>query len=104
MNIAVQSSERENARLTALHELDVLDTPREEAFDRITRLAKKLFNVPTAFLSFMDAHRQWHKAHEGTSTEEAPREHTFCQHLIESGKPLIVPDATKDPRFAQNPN
>ncbi len=95
--------ERERARLEALHALDIMDTPQEEAFDRITRLAKKLFGVPIALVSFIDAHRQWYKSAEGTATKEVPREGSFCRHVIETRQCLVVSDATKDPRFASNP-
>lgn len=68
---------REAARLGALDQLDILDTPREEAFDRITRLARKLFGVPIAAVTFFDAHRQWCKASAGLGASELPREETF---------------------------
>lgn len=100
---ALRVIEQERARLEALDRFDVLDTPREEAFDRITRLAKKLFGVPVAIVSFIDGHRQWYKSCQGLTGAEAPREHTFCRHVIDDGQPLVVADATKDPRFAQNP-
>jgi diguanylate cyclase (GGDEF)-like protein len=93
----------EAARLRALDQLDILDTPPEEAFDRIARLTKSIFGVPIALVSFIDAHRQWYKANDGLSAEEAPRRHTFCTRIVERGEPLVVPDATKDPCFAENP-
>jgi diguanylate cyclase (GGDEF)-like protein len=93
------SAERESARLAALERYDVLGTPPEEAFDRITRLTKKLFDVPIAIVSFIDAHRQWYKASEGIAVKEVPKEKTFCQNVIADGKLLVVPDATMDPRF-----
>jgi diguanylate cyclase (GGDEF)-like protein len=94
--------EQEAARLAALEKFDVLDTPREASFDRIARLAKRLFDVPVAIVSFIDAHRQWYKAHEGAAVSEVPREQTFCRHVIEGGKPLVVPDARNDARFRDN--
>lgn len=94
--------EREAARLSALARFDVLDTPREESFDRIARLARRLFGVPVAIVSFIDAHRQWYKAQEGAEVSEVAREHTFCRHVIEGGAPMIVPDATADARFRDN--
>lgn len=100
---AVVTHDRENARLQALDNLDVLDTPKEEAFDRVTRLAKKLFSVPISAVSFIDAHRQWYKSCQGLLNDETPREHTFCRHMLDTGQPLVVPDATQDARFAQNP-
>lgn len=94
----------EDRRLQALQRYDILDTPREEAFDRITRLAQKIFRVPVAIVSFADAHRQWHKAAEGTETVEVPREQTFCRHVVASGEPLVVSDARLDTRFDRNPH
>lgn len=96
------SVDRESARLTALDRYDVLDTPPEEAFDRITRLAKKLFDVPVALVSFIDAHRQWHKSCSGLAAGEAPRQHTFCQYVIADGQHLVINDASLDPRFRDN--
>ncbi len=95
--------ERENARLNALDRFDILDTPREEAFDRITELTKKIFDVPIAIVSFLDAHRQWYKSCIGVPQGEVPRQDTFCRYVIDDGMPLVVTDATRDARFAQNP-
>src|SRR4030095_8217117 len=91
------SVERETARLEALARYDVLGTPPEAAFDRITRLTKKLFTVPIAVVSFIDGHRQWYKSSQGTTVGEVPRQETFCKQVIADGEPVIVPDATKDP-------
>jgi diguanylate cyclase (GGDEF)-like protein len=98
------AAQRESERLAALEGLDILDTPREEAFDRITRLTKKIFDVPVAIVSFIDGHRQWYKASEGAGVEEVPREESFCRHVICDGETLVVPDATKDSRFDANPH
>jgi GGDEF domain-containing protein len=95
--------EREAERLKALESLDVLDTPAEEAFDRITRLTKRLFDVPVAIVSFIDAHRQWYKSSPGANTTEVPREQSFCRYVIAGGSPIVVPNETEDLRFAQNP-
>ncbi|MBA3516876.1 MAG: sensor domain-containing diguanylate cyclase [Rhizobiales bacterium] len=94
----------EQERLDALHRYDVLDTPREEAFDRITRLVRKTLNVPIALVSVIDGHRQWHKSCDGLRAGESPREQTFCTYTIQSDEPLVVEDAATDPRFASNPN
>ncbi len=93
----------ENERLAAIAHYDVLDTPREEAFDRITRLAQKLFQVPISVVTIIDAHRSWFKSCHGLEGQEAPREHAFCNLTIREHLPLVVLDATKDERFAQNP-
>ncbi|PTE10212.1 sensor domain-containing diguanylate cyclase [Mesorhizobium helmanticense] len=95
---------REAARLQALDRFDILDTPREASFDRITRLIRTVLDVPIAIVSVIDRHRQWYKACEGLSTGEAERKDTFCRHTVLMDGPLIVRDATKDPRFADNPH
>jgi diguanylate cyclase (GGDEF)-like protein len=94
---------REAARLRAVERFDILDTPREASFDRVTRLIKTVFDVPIAIISVIDGHRQWYKACEGLAVNEVERKATFCQHTILQEEPLIVADATKDPRFADNP-
>ncbi|MBP0438670.1 sensor domain-containing diguanylate cyclase [Tianweitania sediminis] len=94
----------EDLRLSALDELDLLDTPREEAFDRIARLIRYTFKVPVALISLMDAHRQWHKACIGLEAGEAERKDTFCRYPVASGEPLVIPDARLDPRVADNPH
>ena len=96
-------TERERARLDALDRLDILDTPSEEAFDRITRLTRKIFDVPAALVSFIDGHRQWYKSSLGMSATEIPREESFCRHVIEEDRTMIVPDVSKCERFAQHP-
>jgi diguanylate cyclase (GGDEF)-like protein len=93
----------EAARLRTLEDLDILDSPNEEAFDRITRLARKLFDVPVAIVSFIDGHRQWYKSHQGVERTEVPRGDSFCRYVMAYGTPLVVPDARLDPRFSQNP-
>lgn len=93
----------EQRRLENIERLDVLDTPREEAFDRITRLAQKMFQVPIAVVTIIDGHRSWFKSCFGLEGTEAPREHAFCNYTIREHKPLIVLDATKDPRFENHP-
>jgi GAF domain-containing protein len=96
-------NERETARLRTLEDLDILDSPSEEAFDRITRLARKLFDVPVAIVSFIDGHRQWYKSRQGVERIEVPRGDSFCRYVMAYGAPLVVPDAKLDPRFSQNP-
>lgn len=93
----------EQQRLENIERLDVLDTPREESFDRITRLAQKMFQVPTVAITIIDGHRSWFKSCYGIEGAEAPREHAFCNLTIREHVPLIVTDATKDPRFENNP-
>lgn len=93
----------EAARLAALRALAVLDTPPEEPFDRATRLAAALFNVPVALVSFVDADRQWFKSCFGIAVCETPREASFCAHAIAAREMLVVPDALADDRFRDNP-
>jgi hypothetical protein len=91
-------------RLEALDCYDLLDTPPEPQFDRVVRLIKDIFNVPMAIVSAIDGHRQWYKASEGLAAREVPVRDTFCRHTILDTRALVVPDATKDSRFAGNPS
>lgn len=93
----------ESLRLAALHELNILDTPPEERFDRMTRIAAATFDVPIAFVSLIDSERQWFKSVCGLSVEGTPRSLSFCSHAILHDEPLIVADAHDDERFADNP-
>ncbi|MGJ4887539.1 sensor domain-containing diguanylate cyclase [Bradyrhizobium sp. HKCCYLRH3099] len=89
-------------RLETLAELDVLDTPRERAFDRLTGLCRKIFDVPMSTLTFIDGHRQWFKAVDGVADREGERRPAFCNYAIQQLEPLIVADTHRDPRFADN--
>jgi phosphoribosyl 1,2-cyclic phosphodiesterase/CheY-like chemotaxis protein len=93
----------EEQRLLALHSMQVLDTPAEERFDRYTRIAAGLFDVPIALVSLVDRERQWFKSRHGLDATETPRETAFCAHAILARAALQVPDALQDPRFADNP-
>ncbi len=93
----------EPARLAALYATGLLDTAPEERFDRITRLAARLFDVPIALISLVDAKRQWFKSRQGLPVSETPRDISFCGHAILGNDPLVVADAAADPRFADNP-
>lgn len=90
-------------RLASLQALDILDTPPEPAFDRLTRLAAQQFDVPITLISLIDPARQWFKSKVGLEVDETPREFSFCQFAIMDDQVMQVPDATLDPRFAQNP-
>lgn len=93
----------EAARLAALSAFDIMDTPAEEAFDRITRMASELFDTPLAMISLIDASRQWFKSKLGPVPSETPRAISFCHHTIQSDAVMVVPDAERDPRFANSP-
>ncbi len=95
--------DNELERLQTLHALKILDTEPEERFDRLTRMAKRLFNVPIALVSLVDDNRQWFKSCFGLPVRETGRDISFCGHAILSDACLIVEDATKDERFADNP-
>ena len=93
----------ETERLAALRDLLLLDTPTEERFDRLTRVALRLFDVPIALISLIDSDRQWFKSCQGLAESETPRSISFCGHAILSDEVLVVEDALEDPRFSDNP-
>lgn len=93
----------EAQRLASLRSLELLDTPIEERFERITRVARRLFSVPTALLSLVDADRQWFKSTQGCAFRSTPRAVSFCGHAILQDEPLVVTDARRDRRFYDNP-
>jgi diguanylate cyclase (GGDEF)-like protein len=93
----------ERQRLATLRSLNLLDTPAEERFDRITRLARKLFDVPIALVSLVDVDRQWFKSNQGLNMCESPRSASFCGHTILREDPMVVRDALEDERFRDNP-
>ncbi len=93
----------EARRLAALRALRILDTPAEERFDRITRTARRLFGVPIALISLVDGDRQWFKSCQGLGVNETDRSVSFCGHAILQDKPMVVSDASGDPRFHDNP-
>jgi diguanylate cyclase (GGDEF)-like protein len=93
----------EARRLTALHATRLLGSGPEEAFDRITRMAARLLNAPTALVSLVDKDVQWFKSRCGFEGSETAREISFCGHAILGHEPLVVGDATLDPRFYDNP-
>lgn len=94
----------ESARLQALRELLILDTPPEERYDRITRFAMSEFDMPIATISLVDRERQWFKSNFGLDACETPRKLSFCGHTIHERQYLVVPDALKDERFRDNPS
>ncbi|WP_394170729.1 PAS domain S-box protein [Saccharospirillum alexandrii] len=95
--------DNERQRLLALNSLDILDTPAEAAFDRITRLARNTLGVRTVLISLVDANRQWFKSRQGLETTETSRAVSFCGHAILGDGLFEIPDTHQDPRFADNP-
>jgi diguanylate cyclase (GGDEF)-like protein len=95
--------QNEKSRLETLRSLDVLDAQAEERFDRVTRMAKRMFGVPIALVSLVDENRQWFKSCIGLSLSETSREMSFCGHAILGSEVFIIRDAIEDERFADNP-
>lgn len=95
--------ENERQRLDALRSLALLDTPAEERFDRLTRMARNMFDVPIALVSLVDENRQWFKSCCGLPVLETSRDISFCGHAILGDALFVVEDASQDPRFADNP-
>jgi GAF domain-containing protein len=93
----------ERERLAALRRLGLTDTPPSAAFDRVTRMAAELLDVPIVLVSLVDERRQWFKSCVGLDASETPREVSFCGHAVFLRAPLVVNDAHKDPRFHDNP-
>ncbi|MGB5339994.1 MAG: GAF domain-containing protein, partial [Gammaproteobacteria bacterium] len=93
----------EVSRIDTLRALNILDTSPEERFDRLTRLAKRLFGVPIALVSLVDEDRQWFKSCQGLTASETPRDISFCGHAILGDDIFLVSNAALDERFHYNP-
>ena len=93
----------EDGRLAALHALGILDTEREERFDVLTTEISALLDVPVAFVTLVDAERQWFKSTIGFDIDETPRDMSVCAHAILGDDVMEVPDLLDDPRFGDNP-
>lgn len=93
----------EPARLAALRRYDVLDTPPEEPFDKLTALVRSILNVPICAVTLVDSERQWFKSRPGLGVTETARDISFCTHTIQQRVPLIVEDAKADLRFLDSP-
>lgn len=101
MNAPLPSAEKK--RLKVLWQYDVLDTVPEAVFDDLTELAARICEAPIALISLVDEDRQWFKSKVGLSINETSRDLSFCAHAIRQEGLFIVPDATRDERFAKNP-
>jgi PAS domain S-box-containing protein len=95
--------QEEAERVAALHDLCLLDTPPEERFDRLTRIAQRLFGVSTALVTLVDHERLWFKSRQGLDAVQTPRNISFCGHAILTDGLFVIEDAAADPRFADNP-
>ncbi|MEO1007247.1 MAG: GAF domain-containing SpoIIE family protein phosphatase [Planctomycetota bacterium] len=93
----------EAERLAELRALQLLDTPPEERFDRIVRLASRMFDLPIAYVALVDADRQWFKATCGLETTSTERSISFCGHTILQRTPLVIADTLDDARFFDSP-
>lgn len=96
-------AEDEDDRLASLYALNILDTPVDARFDRITPMLRYCLDAPIAYIALVDADRQWFKSEIGLGCAQTPRGVSFCGHTILQRKPLIIPDTKRDVRFADNP-
>lgn len=95
--------DNEQERLFQLRSAAIIDTEPEERFDRVTRMARRLFGVPIALVSLVDENRQWFKSCIGLGASETSRNISFCGHAILDTKTFVIEDALKDERFFDNP-
>lgn len=103
MMIGVPLCDDEQARIAALHDYGILDTPPEATFDRLTNLAKVLLKAPMAAVSLVDVDRQWLKSRQGFTLTETPRSVSFCTHAIAADQPFVILDTHADARFSTAP-
>ena len=94
---------REPTRIQALRDLSILDTPPEERFDRITRLARRLFDVPTALVQLEAGNRLWFRTHEDREWLERNGEHELCRNMSGDVDLFMIPDASVDERYKDEP-
>lgn len=93
----------ESDRQQVLNALDIVYSPTEERFNKITRIAKRLFDAPIALISLVTEDKQWFKSCQGLTTSETSREISFCGHAINHDDAFVVPNAARDPDFSDNP-
>jgi len=96
-------AEREEARLSALRDLGLLDTPPSEAFDRITRMASQLFHLPISAVSLTDEDRQWFKSRVGVEAQQIPRDKAPCAQVASCRDVVVVPDLLEDAYYSDSP-
>src|SRR5579859_5566736 len=101
--MSVATLDNEKKRLKVLWQYEVLDTVPEALFDDLTELAAGICEAPIALISLVDEKRQWFKSKFGTTVNETSRDVSFCAHAIQQTDLFIIPDATQDERFANNP-
>jgi GAF domain-containing protein len=95
--------DNEAERVAALKRTGILDTGPDPLFDQLTQMGARKLRMPTCLISLVDDDRQWFKSRVGMQPQSTPREIAFCDHAIRGNSVMIIPDATKDPRFANNP-
>ena len=101
--IIVSLQANEENRLEVLHQLQILDTDAEERFDKLTKLAAEICEMPVASICFVTADTTWYKAQIGFSFPEEKRQKSFSNLIVKSSLPLIVTDTHKDDRFKNHP-
>ncbi|MCO5951048.1 GAF domain-containing sensor histidine kinase [Mucilaginibacter flavidus] len=101
--ISARIPENESVRLSALHEIGLLDSPQEAEFDEIVKFASMLCNTPISLISLVDSDRQWFKARIGLDVDETNRDVSFCSHAILQDQLFEIRDTILDNRFADNP-
>ena len=92
----------EDARLDALYQLNLLDTPTSASFDRITRMAAQIFGLPISAVSLTDRDRQWFKSRVGVARTTIPRDKAPCAQVAETTRVLVVPDLLADNGYADS--
>ncbi|MDX9893512.1 MAG: GAF domain-containing protein [Patescibacteria group bacterium] len=95
--------QNETARLEALKQLGILDTPTEKRFDQITKEATAKLQVPVSTISIIDEDREWFKSCQGLDSKEGARDISFCGHAMLSREIFIIEDTLEDERFKDNP-
>lgn len=101
--IAAQIPENEKERIAELKSLEILDSPTEQDYDDVVKLASAICQTPISLVSLIDSQRQWFKAKVGIDTDQTHRDVAFCAHAIHDNELMIVPNAIEDERFSDNP-